>query len=345
MMSVQDRPLWQQFLEDIVPKNWSLEQKIARARACQIEMPVRAILGQIHPEREMEYAARNALYWMTMDRVIPAFDKIHFLVLKGPALAIRIFGSECYRQSADIDLWMDKSDLKRAEGILKDLGYTPQKVVRRWATNQILYISNNPLMLPIELHWALTQPPLRAPKFKDAWKRRVVFTYNQIQFYTLDDTDTWTGLIFHAIQHVYALKPWLDLAAASSVLHLDENRIHQFGVYDLHTCINNVIRSEDVVLNGDMPGENTHRIKDQYHIIIRWILKRVFISNEVGKLIINKDSSYRTAFTFLSRTASMLLLDGYLYPLKSMAFYIPLSIDIICRKLLTRCGILHISAQ
>ena len=144
-MSVQDRPLWQQFLEDIVPKNWSLEQKIARARACQIEMPVRAILGQIHPEREMEYAARNALYWMTMDRVIPAFDKIHFLVLKGPALAIRIFGSECYRQSADIDLWMDKSDLKRAEGILKDLGYTPQKVVRRWATNQILYISNKPI--------------------------------------------------------------------------------------------------------------------------------------------------------------------------------------------------------
>ena len=333
-MEIKTHPSWQLFLEDILPHQWSKEQIIARAQACQIEMPVRACLDQVTPEIEMEYAARNSLYWLTLQQVTVALDNIKFLILKGPALAIRIFGNECYRQSADVDIWLSEMDLICADKMLRNLGYIPKKVVRRWATNQVLYIPNHPLLLPVELHWALTQPPLRPPCFEDAWNRRVTVYHDQIQFYTLDDTDTWMGLIFHAMQHVFALKPWMDLAAAASVLHIDEDRIHQFGLDYLHTCIKEVINGVEIKTYRSTKLRVHHRLGLKTPRIMRTLLRQIFMSQYVGTLIVGENSSCQSAFAAFSRMASMLFLDGFFYPLRSIVFYIPLGLDIIRNKII-----------
>ena len=332
-MDAQTHTSWQRFLVDILPHQWSNEQIVKRAQECQIEIPVRACLNQITPELEMEYAARNSLYWLTLERVVAALNNIHILILKGPALAKRIFGNECYRQSADIDVWLSKKDLSHADVILKNLGYTPQTVVRRWATNQILYIPKHPLLLPVELHWALTQPPLRPPCFEDAWNRRVTVYHDQFQFYTLDDTDTWMGLIFHAMQHVFALKPWMDLAAAAPVLHIDEDRIKQFGLSFLHAHIIEVVCSAEDDFYKSSKLRVHHGLRLKVHMI-RTVLREIFASKYVGTLIVGENSSCQAAFAAFSRMASMMFLDGFLYPIKSIAFYIPLGLDIIRNKII-----------
>lgn len=54
-------------------------------------------------------------------------ENIHLLFLKGPALAMQLFGDVGRRYSVDIDIMVDKNDLDRTDQMLKSLNYLPLK--------------------------------------------------------------------------------------------------------------------------------------------------------------------------------------------------------------------------
>lgn len=308
---------WFRFVSSLLPDTLSKSALIKRARACAIETAVREVLHQPDIHVDYEHGACTELYWITLQKVLSAFDDIRALILKGPILSERLFGTTWFRQTSDIDIWIAKEDMPIVDERLRQMGYCPHPPLRPWATNQTLYTPPNPLFLPVEIHWALTQPPLRTPDFEEAWQKRQAYHHQNIDAFTLDDTYTMLGLIFHALQHVWAIKPWIDLAAAVDILKIDENIIRRFGVYHIYHFINEVILLKP-----------TYRAR-----LFRRILRKGFCHNRLGTLIIGKDSALEAAFGATSRMGSMLFVDGVCYPVETLFFHIALGMDIIFHKL------------
>lgn len=307
---------WQSFLRTLVPQDCSRRQLMHMARRCQIERPVCETFGLADDTLVMAHAARTQLYWMTLQKVLLALKDMDVLVIKGPPLSIRIFGRDDFRQSSDVDLWVHPKDLGRAAAALQTLGYMPQKVVRPWATNQQLFVPQNPLFLAVEIHWKLTQPPFLAPDFESAWNMRSTESWHQLTFHTLGDTHCWIGLIFHAFQHVWAIKPWLDLAAADT-LSVNPSVIRQYGLCRIDRFVRDVVR-----------GNASYQAA-----CLRAVLRHLLLSDEGGKLVMGLNSPVEAALGVVSRSLSVFMLDGMRYPIKSFAFYIFLACDIIKHKL------------
>ena len=145
-----------------------------------------------------------ALYQRTLKTIKDAFDKknIDFIVLKGPALSLSLFGDIKYRSSGDIDIWVHEKQRKDAENAIHALGFEMQTKPKEWTSNQSLWCHAS--FLPVEIHWMLSQPPLLSPDFERAFQRARPSKFLH-GCHILDDKDLWILLILHAWQHLFAL--------------------------------------------------------------------------------------------------------------------------------------------
>lgn len=312
------------FVKWLIPAHADEEQVLVHARACDIEPVVRAVLQKCDLAANVRRAANAALYRATLRLVLDAFDGLRVIVLKGVPLAQRLFDDPLMRETTDIDLWIAHEDLDRADAALKTLGYNPLPVVRAWATNQRLYLPQDKTRFAVEVHWALTQPPLRSPSFDEAWDQSCLCDDNALCWHELSDAHTWIALIYHAIQHVYAVKPWIDLAQAESRLACDDAMLKQYGL----------ARINDVVRALFAPTDASHACATR---LIAKAIRRGYAGilgdTARGHLIMGADSSLEAALGAASRAVSMFCVDGCTYRAYVLAFHVVLAADILGDKL------------
>tara|TARA_B100000242_G_C42999076_1_gene464114 strand:- start:22 stop:681 length:660 start_codon:yes stop_codon:yes gene_type:complete len=119
-------------------------------------------------------------------KVIELLNKsnIKFLIIKGFPLSYQINLDYFGRLHADLDIFIDPSDLEKTIRILKEINYSTNHIVtKKFLRNKInkffkyiLYevtlIDENSQFDPIDLHWQLYNFNSSLPLFKDAWITR-----------------------------------------------------------------------------------------------------------------------------------------------------------------------------
>ncbi len=301
----------------IIPNDVPRDAILARAIDCGIEPVVRRALADHDVMAELRQTAQTALYWATLKTALTALDTIPAIVLKGAPLALWLYGDDRMRASTDVDLWIPKYDLDRAIRALQTVGYAPQPVIRPWATNQVVLTHDHGLMT-VELHWAMTQPPYRAPDFATAWATSTIVSRQNMVFHQLSDQLTWIHLLLHAQQHIFAIKPWLDLDVARHRVHADPKVLRRYGLKRIHQVTLDVLEARPHAF--------------PLSTLIRAYLKGILGDPRRGELVIGADSSLVAAAVLASRAATMLMLDGILYPAQALAFHVPLVASIMANK-------------
>lgn len=96
-------------------------------------------------------------------------NDIAVIVLKGPLLAVSVFGDLCGREFGDLDLLLRPADLPRARQLLESRGYRPEIMME--AATEAAYIRSEHAFqylrdddgLVVELHWRLEDHYLKFP--------------------------------------------------------------------------------------------------------------------------------------------------------------------------------------
>ena len=134
-------------------------------------------------------------------------DDIDVLPLKGPALALALYGDVALRQSNDIDLLVRRDDFPRAEALLLRWGFTalgaPSEHDRRFLRGGLL----------VELHFELASPRFFPFDIDGIWSRsrRVDFCGKPAR--AMSNIDLVLYLCAHGLKHGFSRLIWiLDLA-------------------------------------------------------------------------------------------------------------------------------------
>ena len=75
---------------------------------------------------EILQKARSKVWYQHLIPVLNAQKDFSYAVIKGEALSVQAFGAPGRRSSADIDLLVDKSQLKKLEQVLTEHGFTTE---------------------------------------------------------------------------------------------------------------------------------------------------------------------------------------------------------------------------
>lgn len=165
----------------------------------------------------LRVAAENLRLYYDLAQILAAFQKRHMpiLVLKGAYLAEIVYGNRALRSMGDVDLLFKKSDLAKAEGVLRELGYSgprhpSEEVDLRHARS---LVKNNGLK--VDLHWAIERPT--APfsiDIEGLWKRAQPVTIAGAEVLALSPEDLLLHLCLHASfdhQFYYGLRALCDI--------------------------------------------------------------------------------------------------------------------------------------
>ena len=316
-------------LENARKRGFDAAHMLQRARDCQIDAVLWGALAQnaISPQDlglsddkcqadlllfRMQQTARISLWQRTLACVVPALDDggIDCIVLKGPPLGIRLMGSELWRNTSDLDVWIKRDNLEKAAQILENLGYRCGIDPHLWATNQILYTHDS--LVPVELHWSLAPSPWKSPSFDEAIKRAQTQDFRHIPIKVLSDGDLYCHLLLHAHQHYFAPKTLIDLCAGIRTLSIDTQLLKKYGVLRMDRCVRSALSAF-----GDTPKSSI--CTNAMSAILRLYLKDMLADARGGDLIFGGDSLISAAAGVGIRAFSMGLLDGCLYPIKSAA--------------------------
>jgi hypothetical protein len=166
-------------------------------------------------------AAIAAFYWCSeLKGVLRAFDRssLRVVLLKGPSLAERLYGSVALRASRDLDLLVSKTDLTRAESVLTAMGFVPDAYPddyhRAWhretTTVELHHDVENPLAFNFDVESALRQAQKAVFQGQPCW--------------LLAPEDELLFLCLHAARHRFErLSLVLDLQLAFEKLTGDAN--------------------------------------------------------------------------------------------------------------------------
>ena len=148
---------------------------------------------------------------------------VRALPLKGPALALQIFGDIGLRRSLDLDFFVSLDDLPKAGDALLQEGYaraaeeeglTPRQrrhLVRSTSHSVFRHASRK---YWLDLHWKLDHHDRFRLDFVSAWERAVPLEADQDTLMMLSPEDTIHYLAFHGTKHKWFQLKWLvDLDA------------------------------------------------------------------------------------------------------------------------------------
>ena len=104
-------------------------------------------------------------------------NQIKSLVLKGPVLAVDLYGDLSLRTSSDLDILIPITELDKADQLLIGLGFEKMIVFKlylndwTWRNNHFTYF--HPLKgVKCEIHWRLYPMPGKEPSFNELWSRK-----------------------------------------------------------------------------------------------------------------------------------------------------------------------------
>lgn len=169
--------------------------------------------------RECRTAAE--LLGAELDSLLLGFvgNGIEVLPLKGPALALALYGDVALRQSNDIDLLVRRDDFPRAEALLLGWDFTalgaPSEHDRRFLRGGLL----------VELHFELASPRFFPFDINGIWSRSRRIDFRGKPARAMSNIDLVLYLCAHGLKHGFSRLIWiLDLARALQGLEAREYR-------------------------------------------------------------------------------------------------------------------------
>ena len=139
--------------------------------------------GMLHLSGEMEQVCK-----------VLNENQIKSMVLKGPVLAVDLYGDLSLRTSSDIDILIPKTDLDKAEQLLIGLGFEKDDDIQTllndwsWRNHHFTYI--HPLKgVKCEIHWRLDDGPKKEPSFNELWSRKRISSITSYPIYFLGRED------------------------------------------------------------------------------------------------------------------------------------------------------------
>ena len=167
-------------------------------------------------------AALNMMLTAELAELLPDLEKAGCgpVVIKGPALAVAVYGDLASRPFGDVDVVVEPWTRRRACDLLESRGYVPSpSVPKQWQEawrvsthEQLFKREGSPLL--VDLHWELTARgysySMRLAEVRHRLER--VHT-GACEVWTLGPEDTLLFLCLHGTKHDWAILSWLvDLA-------------------------------------------------------------------------------------------------------------------------------------
>lgn len=190
-------------------------------------LPPEAVAAELR-SRYIESAALNMRRWHELGAILRAcrLNGLAVAPLKGACLAEAVYGDIALRPMADIDLLVRPEDLGRATGILRGIGYEPERDVEA-AAQQAMFQDMPPLVksgaAPIEVHWTLVTPRcgvrIDGRRLDELWVRTVPAMIAGEPARVLSPEDLLLHLCLHvSVHHRFdgvGLRPFADIAAVA----------------------------------------------------------------------------------------------------------------------------------
>ncbi len=285
---------------------------LERAKSCGIEPVVMKELheGRLNPklldmseeeardcvfEFRMRQTARIGLWKRSLENVL-AHITMKYIVLKGAPLGEILYGDVLWRDTRDIDIWVEKENVDEAVKCLEGAGYRTAQAPREWATNQVMLVHD--VLAPVELHWSLIMPPWSSPSFEAAYSRHQTITCLGMKLPYLSEEDLWVHLLLHSHEHFFAIKTFCDLTAGNKRLRHDERLLKSYGLMRL----DRIVKRETRAYEGE--SELSHSM-----VVKRWY-ESVLCRDNRSHLIFGESSEIYAGLGVLVRAGSMALLDG-----------------------------------
>jgi hypothetical protein len=140
---------------------------------------------------------------------------IQVIPFKGPALAAQLYGDANLRTSSDIDLLVQRHDVRKAEEGLRDAGYHPefplrgaQGIAYLHAYNELTMIRGN--RAPLEIQWGLVPWHYGFRwDLSDAFNRACSVKAGGAVFPTLPPEELLLTLCIHGTKHLWERLLWV----------------------------------------------------------------------------------------------------------------------------------------
>jgi hypothetical protein len=219
---------------------WYLNTDCAGMFAPNIHVRLRAILQ------------RNTANFMLLStdlikvlRILRAHG-ISVVPVKGPVLASSLFNEMPWRDSLDLDLLIQRTEIARAKDALVEAGYQLESELRsgeendafHWRSQLVLF--RDDVSPALDLHWELLPSLFPCARYLDSvWERLQSATFHGEEILTLSAEDTLFFLCAHAARH-----SWHGLRLAVDVGRL----IHVSGDLDWDSVIRAARTSDGNVL-------------------------------------------------------------------------------------------------
>ena len=141
---------------------------------------------------------------------------IRLLSMKGPLLAMELYGDPGMRTSRDLDLMVSPADLRRAGALLTELGYRQEEhlyaatPLRHWYYGQVEHEKHevyNRGDICLELHWQHDYQTEQS--FDELWERREERPFMGGRVAVMGPDDRYPALFIHAAEHGFMRLRWL----------------------------------------------------------------------------------------------------------------------------------------
>ncbi|AOZ94670.1 hypothetical protein LPB68_10885 [Paenibacillus crassostreae] len=172
-----------------------------------------------------------------MNHICKAFTNngIRTILLKGPVLAIQLYGNLAHRTSKDIDILVHADDVEKTEDILVQLGYVSEDehLLDNWKRkSHHLSFEHHEHMAQVEIHWRLNPHFSKSFSFDQLWKRRNDVILSNQTFHYLGNEDLLYYLSDHGARHGWFRLRWLmDIERLLPTISSGNMNIHfnQYG--------------------------------------------------------------------------------------------------------------------
>jgi hypothetical protein len=138
---------------------------------------------------------------------------IDTLLLKGPILAIQLYGDLTHRTSKDLDILIDVEDVERSEEVMTQLGYELEEkhsLNPNWKNkHHHLSYRHKEHSVQIEIHWRLNPYSKGSHSFAQLWKRKNTVQLLNQSFHCLGNEDLLYYLADHGARHAWFRLRWL----------------------------------------------------------------------------------------------------------------------------------------
>jgi hypothetical protein len=136
------------------------------------------------------------------------------LLLKGPVLAVDLYGDISLRASRDLDILIPIDDLDKVNELLVNSGYEKDNFTRtilnewKWRQYHITFFHPQK-RITIEIHWRLSHGPGKEPSFNELWGRKRTSSLTSSPVYYLGREDLFLYLVSHGARHGWFRLRWL----------------------------------------------------------------------------------------------------------------------------------------